>query len=115
MEGRLAQLRSLAQKDKAPAYSALLTETLSQQDPASVARDVHTLVQAVLTEDHVGIVAGRQVLSDLVKYLVEGAVKDTEVKKEIVKDILVIAQPRSVSFEEQVSPFVRCLMLDSGD
>lgn len=102
MEGRLVQLRSLAQKDKAPAYSALLTEALSQQDLAAVARDVHTLVETVLTQDHVGIVVGRQVLSELVKFLAEGAVKDLEVKKQIVNDTLEIAQPRLVSYEEQV-------------
>ena len=103
MEARLAQLRSVAQKDKAPAYSALLSEALTQQDSTSVKRDVHTVITAVLTEDHVGIVAGRQVLSELVKYLAEGTVKDSDVKKEIIKDTLTIAQPRLVSFEEQVS------------
>lgn len=105
MEGRLALLRSLAQKDKAQAYSTLLTDVLSNaaNDPAAVGRDVHTLVETVLTQDHVGIVVGRQILSELVKYLADGAIKDAEVKKAIVKDTLLIAQPRLVSYEEQVS------------
>lgn len=102
MEGKLAKLQTLAQKDKSPAYTSLLLEAISQPDPAAVARDVHTLVNVVLTQDHVGLVVGRQVLAELVKTLKEGAVKDNELRKQLLKDTLAVAQPRLVSYEEQV-------------
>ena len=102
MEGRLSQLRSLGQKDKAPAYSALLTEVLSQQGTTAITRDVHTVIETVVTQDNVGIVVGRQILSELVKNLAGGIVKNLDVKKEIVKDTLAIVQPHLVSYEEQV-------------
>lgn len=102
MEGKLAKLQTLAQKDKSQAYTSLLLEALAQPDPAAVARDVHTLVNVVLTQDHVGLVVGRQVLAELVKNLKEGAVKDNELRKQLIKDTLAVAQPRLVSYEEQV-------------
>lgn len=104
MDRKLAQLRSISQKDKSQAYLSLLSEALSQTNPRDVVRDVHTLVQTAITQDHVGLVVGRQVLAELVKSLGEGIVSDSNAKKQIVEDTLTIAQPRLVSFEEQVSP-----------
>ncbi len=102
MEGKLAKLQALAQRDKSQAYTSLLLEALAQPDPSAVARDVHTLVNVVLTQDHVGLVVGRQVLAELVKNLKEGAVKGNELRKQLIKDALAVAQPRLVSYEEQV-------------
>lgn len=104
MEGKLAKLQTLAQKDKSQAYTSVLFEALAQTDPSAVAQDVHTLVNVVLTQDHVGLVVGRQVLAELVKNLKEGVVKDNELRKQIIKDTLAVAQPRLVSYEEQVCP-----------
>ena len=105
MDKKLSQLQNLPQKDKNAAYTSLLKEALSQPNPSSVVADVHTLVDTVVNQDNVGLVTGRQVLSELVKQLVEGAVSDREVRKQIVKDTLAVAQPRLVSYEEQVCVF----------
>ena len=102
MESKLTKLQSLAQKDKSQAYTALLAEALSQSDSAALVRDVHTIVEVVLTQDHVGLVVGRQVLAELVKSLKEQKIQDSDVRKQIIKDTLSVAQPRLVSYEEQV-------------
>ena len=49
-----------------------------------------------------GLVVGRQVLSELVRILSEGAIKDSDLIKRVVEETLVIVQPRIVSYEEQV-------------
>jgi COP9 signalosome complex subunit 4 len=103
MENKLAQFASLSQKDKAPAYLSLLPEILSRSNPSAIASDLHSLVNTVVNEDSVGLVVGRQVLSELVKSLGKGAIKDTELRKRIVEDTLTTVQPRIVSYEEQVS------------
>ncbi|TDL29747.1 hypothetical protein BD410DRAFT_758817 [Rickenella mellea] len=103
MDQKLEQLQSLSQKDKPQAYSSLLTQTLAQANEGAIADDVHRLLDAVITHDHGGLVVGRQVLAELVKSLSEGTVKDREVRKQIVKDALAYAQPRLISFEEQVN------------
>lgn len=103
MDQKLAQLRTINQKDKAQKCISLLDEAFSQSDPTSVARDVHKIIEAALTQDHIGPVPARQVLSELVNRLSEGRVKDRDAKKQIVEDTIAIAQPRIVSFEEQVS------------
>lgn len=107
MEGKLAQLRSLGQKEKAQGYSSLLSQALSQS--SSSARDVRTVIEDALTQDSVGLVVGRQILAELVKSLGEGVVQNREVQKQILRDTLEVAQPRLVSYEEQVCfrlPFV---------
>lgn len=103
MDQKLAQLRTLSQKDKAPAYILLLTQTLDQANGAALVSEIHKLVDALVAQDHAGLVVARQVLAELVKNLNEGTIKNREVKKQIVKDTLTIAQPRLVSYEEQVS------------
>ena len=102
MEQKLAQSKNLSQKDKGPAYSALLSQTLSNSSGRALANDLHFLVDALVTQDCAGLVVGRQVLTELVKALKDGVVKDREIKKHIVKDTLAISQPRLVSYEEQV-------------
>lgn len=102
MEAKFNQFSSLSQKDKGPAFISLISEILSQSD-AEVSKDLHTLVDTVVNQDNVGLVVGRQVLSELVKVLGEGAIKDLELRKRVVVDTLATVQPRIVSYEEQVS------------
>ncbi|KAJ3515114.1 hypothetical protein NLJ89_g1964 [Agrocybe chaxingu] len=102
MEAKLAQYAALSQKDKGPAFTSLIPEILSQAGP-SVPKDLHTLVDTVVNQDSVGLVVGRQVLSELVKVLSEGAIKDVELRKRVVEDTLATVQPRIVSYEEQVN------------
>jgi COP9 signalosome complex subunit 4 len=102
MEQKLAQYSALSQKDKGPAFISLIPLILSQ--PAdSLIKDLHTLVDTVVNQDSVGLVVGRQVLSELVKVLAEGAIKDVELRKRVVEDTLNTVQPRIVSYEEQVN------------
>ncbi|OBZ70205.1 COP9 signalosome complex subunit 4 [Grifola frondosa] len=84
MEAKLTQLASLSQKDKASAYH------------------IHILIDNVVNQD-VNIVVGRHVLSELVKALADGVIKDAELRKRIVEDTLATVQPRIVSYEEQVN------------
>lgn len=100
MDAKLANIASLAQKDKGPAYLNLVNEVLSGPNPAGIAPDVHVLVEAVLQDN---VVIGRQILSELATRLSEGVVKAADVKKQIVEDTLATVQPRLVSYEEQVS------------
>ncbi|KAI1795235.1 hypothetical protein LXA43DRAFT_882427 [Ganoderma leucocontextum] len=102
MESRLAQLAPLNQKDKAAGYQALLTELLAREDQTGLDRDIHLLVENV-NQDSVGLVIGRLVLTELVKALSEGKIKDTELRKTIVRDVLELIQPRIVTYEEQVN------------
>ncbi|KAF9534291.1 hypothetical protein CPB83DRAFT_844002 [Crepidotus variabilis] len=102
MEAKLAQFSSLSQKDKGPAYIALIPEILSQPGDA-LAKDLHTLVDTVVNQDSGGLVVGRQFLSELVKALGEGGIKDIEVRKRVVEDTLNTVQPKIVSYEEQVN------------
>ncbi|KIM90828.1 hypothetical protein PILCRDRAFT_811315 [Piloderma croceum F 1598] len=103
MESKLAQFASLSQKDKAPAYLSLLPEILSRSNPSAIATDLHSLVDTVVNQDSVGLVVGRQVLSELVKSLGGGIIKDNELRKRIVEDTLATVQPRITSYEEQVN------------
>ncbi|KAK7470607.1 hypothetical protein VKT23_002031 [Stygiomarasmius scandens] len=103
MESRLAQLSSLGQKDKGPAFIALIREIITRPDQSTIAQDIHALVDFVVNQESVGLVVGRQVLSELVKVLGEGQIADPETRKRVVKDTIDTAQPKIVSFEEQVS------------
>lgn len=102
MEGRFAQIAALTQKDRAPAFISALSEILAGPNQADIAQDIHLLVDTVV-QDSVGLVVGRQVLSELVKSIEEGDVKSVDVTKAIVEDTLQILQPKLVSYEEQVS------------
>lgn len=103
MESKLAEISSLPQKDKAAAFVSLLTEVLSVPDQSSLQQNIHVIIENSL-QDNVGIVGGRQVLTELVKLLEKGAVKDTELTKQIVEDTLSLIQPRIINYEEQVCP-----------
>lgn len=106
MESKFAQIAALPQKDRAPAFIIALNEILARPDQASIAQDIHLLVDCVV-QDNVGLVAARLVLSELVRFLQEGVVKDLDVRKQIVQDTLEILQPRLVSYEELVSLVVQ--------
>lgn len=103
MESRLAQLAALSQRDKLPAYSAVLTELLlSGTDKTTLFSDIHILVDHVVNQESVGLVVGRQILTDLTKALNDKVIPDPS-RREIVKDTLDIVQHRMVSYEEQVN------------
>ncbi|TFK43497.1 hypothetical protein BDQ12DRAFT_731513 [Crucibulum laeve] len=103
MESRLSQFAALSQKDKGPAFISLIPEILAQGDPSTVTAGLHTLVNFVVNQDSIGLVVGRQVLSELVGVLGEGAIGDAELRKRVVEDTLATIQPRIVSYEEQVN------------
>lgn len=98
MEAKLAKLATLNQRDKAASYLSLLSELLSRPNP----KDIEIYVNNVLNQDSVGLVVGRQVLSELVKCLGEGAVSDHATRKTIVQETLAAVRPKIVSYEEQV-------------
>ncbi|KIJ20051.1 hypothetical protein PAXINDRAFT_107738 [Paxillus involutus ATCC 200175] len=103
MEAKLSQLATLSQKDKTPAYLAFVSETLSRPDQPSLPTDLHVFIDTVTNPDIVGLVTGRQVISELVKNIGAGAVTDHDVRKRIVEDALATLQPRIASYEEQVN------------
>jgi COP9 signalosome complex subunit 4 len=104
MENRLSQLATLSQKDKGPAYLSLLSDILTRPDQSSVSKDLQALLSHVLNQESVGLVVGRQVLSELVKALDEGAIKSKGLHREIVQETLSAIRPRIASYEEQVRP-----------
>lgn len=103
MDAKLAQFSNLSQKDKGPAFISLIPQILARPEPSAIATDLHTLVDTVVNQDNVGLVVGRQVLSEIVKVLREGAIHDADLRKRVVEDTLATVQPRIVSYEEQVS------------
>lgn len=103
MNQQLQQLSALPQKDKAAGFTSLVHEIIARPDQSAVAQDIHALVDTVVNQDSVGLVVGRQVLSELVKILGEGAIKNPELRKAVVEDTLALIQPRIVSYEEQAS------------
>jgi COP9 signalosome complex subunit 4 len=104
MDSRLDQLSTLPQKDKSAAYISLLNETFASPRDPSLSRNVHALVEHLITHDP-GIIVGRQVLSELVQKLTDGTIGDTDVRKEIVQDVFATVQPRLTTYEEQVSRY----------
>ncbi|GJE84847.1 hypothetical protein PsYK624_009230 [Phanerochaete sordida] len=114
MDSKLAQIRPLAQKDKGPAFLALVNEVLSRPDHAAIVPDIRTIVDTVLQDN---VVVGRQVLSELARVLGEKSALSSELKKQIVEETLSIVQPRLVSYEEQVNAlrFVLADILESEE
>ena len=102
MDSRLAQLASLSQRDKGPAYVTVLNDLFANQSSQSFLADLHTLVDTVVNQDSGGLVVGRQVVSELVKAVTEGIVQNSDVKKQILQDTLNLVQPKIVSYEEPV-------------
>ncbi len=106
MENRLEQAAALGQKDKGPAFISLINEIISRPDQSAVAQDLHTLVAFVVNQESVGLVVGRQVLSELVRTIGEGSISDPEIRKRVAEDTISTAQPRIVSYEEQVRRYL---------
>ena len=99
MDAKLRECAALGQKDKTPAFIALIPQALSQSDPLP---DLHALVSFVVNEESVGLVVGRQVLAEVVKALGEKTVLDHELRKKLVQDTLDLIEPRIASYVEQV-------------
>lgn len=89
------------QKTKIDAFTQVLGDVLASSEvgPAQV-QNLKEYVQCVLDEQ-VGLVVARQLLSDFISLFNE-RIQDTQVKKQILTYAIDLAQPRSVSFEEQV-------------
>jgi len=102
MEAQVAQLASLSQKDKVSAYLSLLSQTLSRPDLSSAPADIHVIVDSAVNEASASLVVGRQVLAELVKNIESGAIKDHDLRKQVVQDTLAILE-RAASYEEQVN------------
>lgn len=103
MDQKLAQLNSLSQKDKGPAYLTLLWEIFSNSSASDIGSNIHIFIDYVANHETAGVIVGRQVLAELVKALGEGAITDPELRKRVVEDALATLQPRIASYEEQVS------------
>lgn len=103
MESRLEQITALGQKEKGPVFISLINEIISRSDQSTVAPDIKTLVGFVVNQESVGLVVGRQVLTELVRITGEGGISNPEVRKRVVEETIEVAQPKIVSYEEQVS------------
>ncbi|KAI0081778.1 hypothetical protein K474DRAFT_1694826 [Panus rudis PR-1116 ss-1] len=102
MEGQLAQITALNQKDRAPAYISILNDIFARPDQSNIAQDIHALAESAVQESN-GIVVGRVVLAELVKALQSDTLKDQDLKRRIIEDLLAVLQPRLVSYEEQAN------------
>jgi len=100
MEKRLRDLLNLQQRDKAPAYIALLLRSL--EDEKCPSADVSLLISTVVNEEQIGLVVARQVLNELIKAIPE-VKKPRGWKQETIQNVLLVIQPRLVSFEEQTT------------
>nr|GAT59451.1 constitutive photomorophogenic 8 [Mycena chlorophos] len=103
MSAKLTAVCALPQKEQAAAFVALAQDDIFSKKPPSMASDLRALVDTVVNTDSVGLVVGRQVLSELVKILGDGVVKDVELRKTLVQETLAVIQPKIVSYEEQVN------------
>jgi COP9 signalosome complex subunit 4 len=101
MDQKLAQLSVLNQKDKGATYLSLLSTIFSSQGNPNIASDVHALVDHLINQD-AGIIASRQVLSELIKGLTSTNIPNTEQRKAVLEDVLSVVQLRATSYEEQV-------------
>jgi COP9 signalosome complex subunit 4 len=102
MDARLAQLANVSvQKDKAAGYLSLLNDLLAARRQSSI--DILKFVSVVVTQEHVGLVIGRQVISELVKALELKQIADESVRRPVIEGTLQVLQPRIVTYEEQVS------------
>ena len=104
MQSQLSQIAALNQKDKGAAYVALIPEIFSRPNPTSLAADLHSLIDTLVNQEHVGLVVSRHALSEVVKALgQQPGLDDLELRKRLVEDAISTIQPRVSSYEEQVS------------
>lgn len=101
MDQKLAQLSVLNQKDKGTTYLSLLSSIFSSQGNPNIANDLHALVDHLINQD-AGIIASRQVLSELIKGLTSKNIPNKDLRKAVVEDVLSVVQLRATSYEEQV-------------
>ena len=102
MDKKLAQITTVPQKDKGPAYQALLTELFADPSSPHIAQGVHAFIEHLVTQDP-GIIVGRQILAELVRNLSSLPAGDPDIRKSIIEDVLATVQPRLTTYEEQVS------------
>ena len=102
LDSKLASLVNIPQKDKGAAYCDLLRQLLAQSPPSGA--DIGSLISTVVSQDHVGLVAARQVLAELVKALDGPPFKGDETLSRTVITGTLDSIQRSVSFQDQVCP-----------
>ncbi|KAG0236847.1 hypothetical protein BGW41_000318 [Actinomortierella wolfii] len=107
-QGRLAHVGQISnQKDKIKGYQDLLEWTLMpEQTVAAGEGETATRLEAVLaaaTDDAVGLVVSRQVLSDFTTAVDKAEQLSAETKKRVYRSALDRVQSRVVSFEDQIS------------
>jgi COP9 signalosome complex subunit 4 len=97
IQRKLEDISSISiQKDKSTAYSALLSDILVKSRSTA---DVQAVLRSAVNETPV---VARQVLSELVKSLNDANFPDSSVLQSLLRAALEVAQPRGVTFEEQV-------------
>lgn len=87
------------QREKAEGFKSIIADILSLP-PAEQSKNLKAYVEAVLDEQ-VGLVVARQLLSEFIS-LFDSRITDTDIQKELLSFAIDHAQPRAVSFEEQV-------------
>lgn len=106
LDQQLAQLAGVTvQRNKAQGYLTLLEDNLKNK------ANLIKIITEVVTQDHVGLVIGRQVISELVKNLETKQIADDDARREIIQSTLDILQPRIVSYDEQVYISQLCIEL----
>jgi len=108
MEASLAAVQAQPQARRTDAFLSLLSTTLSSETSPNVTQELYLFVQAVISEAS-GLVVSRQVLADFVKALstfAAPALKEPEVKRNVIEQSIELLTPRVVTYEEQVSPRV---------
>ncbi|KIY71473.1 hypothetical protein CYLTODRAFT_435252 [Cylindrobasidium torrendii FP15055 ss-10] len=101
MDAQLASIAAVGTRDQAPAYSSLLKDTFATLNPATILVDLHAFVNAIVDQDN--LLVGRQILGEVVNYLKGDAfIKDMDLRKTVIQDVLNVALPKVVSYEEQV-------------
>ncbi|KAI9320763.1 putative COP9 signalosome complex subunit [Dichotomocladium elegans] len=90
------------QKDKIEGFRSILQDILtSTPTGSSQVQNLKGYVECVLDEQ-VGLVVARQLLSEFI-VLFDDRIEDNDVKKQLLTFAIDKAQPRAVSFEEQLS------------
>lgn len=75
----------------------ILEKELASPSSAAIPSLVHAVVR-----DNVGAVVSQAVLSEVVKRLSDGTVKDADVRKRCIEGVLEALSGRVVNYEEQV-------------
>lgn len=100
MDPEFQALLSLQQRDKGPAFTALLRQKL--EDDHCTEDQICLLISTTVNEEQVGLVVARQVLNELLKAIPE-IKRNRDWKQNLIQHVLRILQSRLVSFEEQAT------------